>query len=140
VLYESVMAWVPGWDDSRLQELLWSEDPEDAGLRLMFGDRYHAMDDAQRQRRRVQATSFVVEERSVRGAVPPYDIGELQMPLVYGFSDTFPATIMKEYLEEVVDQVDLVTIAGGGHNAHRDAPEAFADLVRLGLKRASERQ
>jgi pimeloyl-ACP methyl ester carboxylesterase len=137
VMYESVMAWVPGWDDRHLRQLLWSEDPEDAGLRLMLGEKYDAMNADQRLRRRVQATAFVAEERSVRGSEPPYDLAGLQMPVVYGYSDTFPVVAMQEHLTEVVAQVDLVTIAGGGHNAHRDAPEAFADLVRLGLERAS---
>jgi pimeloyl-ACP methyl ester carboxylesterase len=137
VLYESVMAWVPGWDDSRLREVLWGADPEDAGLQLMFGERYRTMSLEQRQRRRAQATSFVVEERSVRGAEPPYDLARLTMPVVYGYSDTFPVVVMQDHLTDVLAQVDLVEVAGGGHNAHRDAPEAFADLIRLGLKRAS---
>ncbi|MCW2522537.1 MAG: alpha/beta hydrolase [Frankiales bacterium] len=134
VLYESVMAWVPGWDDRPLRQVLWGEDPEDAGLRLMFGERYHAMTAEQRQRRRAQATSFVVEERSVRGPVPPYEIADLQVPLVYGYSDTFPIAVMQQHLNEVIADVELVAVPGGGHNAHRDAPEAFADLVRLGLR------
>jgi pimeloyl-ACP methyl ester carboxylesterase len=137
VLYESVMAWIPGWDDTRLRELLWSENPEDAGLELMFGDRYHAMSPEQRQRRRAPATAFVIEERSVRGEQPPYDLARLSMPVVYGYSDTFPAEVMPDYLRSVLPEVDLVCIEGGGHNAHRDAPEAFADLVRLGLRRAA---
>jgi pimeloyl-ACP methyl ester carboxylesterase len=137
VLYESVMAWVPGWDDERLRQILWGEDPEDAGLRLMFGDRYHVMSPEQRERRRAQANSFVIEERSVRGAEPPYALAGLTMPVVYGYSDTFPVTVMQEHLTEVVADVELVCVPGGGHNAHRDAPEAFADLVRLGLKRAA---
>lgn len=137
VMYESVMAWVPGWDD-RLRQLLWGEDPEDAGLRLMFGARYDEMSAEERSRRRVQARSFVVEERGVRGETPPYDIAELQMPVVYGYSDTFPVVSMQNHLTDVLGQVDLVSVAGGGHNAHRTAPEAFADLVLLGIERASQ--
>ena len=137
VLYESGMAWLPGWDDGPMREVLWAADPEDAGLRLMFGERYLTMNPEQRRRRRAQASSFVTEERSVRGDVPPYDVAALTMPVVYGFSDTFPAMVVPDHLADVLTQVDLVEVAGGGHNAHRDAPEAFADLVRLALKRAA---
>jgi len=40
VLHESVMGWAPRWDDRMLRKLLWGADPEDAGLRLMLGERY----------------------------------------------------------------------------------------------------
>jgi pimeloyl-ACP methyl ester carboxylesterase len=137
VLYESVMAWMPGWDDTLMREILWHEDPEDAGLRLMFGPTYDAMTAQQRQRRRVQARSFVVEERSVRGAEPPYEVADLQMPVVYGFSDTFAAVATREYMRAALGQVELVSFAGADHHAHRSAPEAFADLVRRGIERAT---
>jgi pimeloyl-ACP methyl ester carboxylesterase len=136
VLYETIMAWLPGWDDRNMRELLWSQDPEDAGLRLMLGERYVAMNAEQQQRRRVQARSFVAEERSVRGDRPPYSIADLQLPVVYGFSAGFPYSAMQEHWRTVVADVDLVPIVGGDHHAHRTAPEAFADLVRRGIQRA----
>ena len=40
VLYETSVAWVPGWDDGVMREVLASDDPEAAGLRVMLGDRY----------------------------------------------------------------------------------------------------
>jgi pimeloyl-ACP methyl ester carboxylesterase len=137
VMYETIMAWVPGWDDRNMRELLWSSDPEDAGLRLMLGERYAAMNTEQRQRRRPSARSFVVEERSVRADQPPYLVADLQMPVVYGFSANFPGSAMQDHLQAVVRDVDLVPIVGGDHHAHRTAPEAFADLVLRGIERAS---
>ena len=32
VLYETSVAWVPGWDDGVMREVLGDEDPEGAGL------------------------------------------------------------------------------------------------------------
>jgi pimeloyl-ACP methyl ester carboxylesterase len=78
----------------------------------------------------------VAEERSVRGPVPPYTVEQLQVPVVYGFGDAFPVSAMRTNLVAAVDQLDLVCIADADHHAHRSAPEAFADLVRLGIKRA----
>ena len=48
-----------------------------------------------------------------------------------------PAVV--DYLERHVQRVDVVTIPGAGHHAHRDAPEAFAALVRQGIELASTR-
>ncbi len=139
VIYETVMAWAPGWDDRTMRQVLWSDDPEDAGLRLMLGARYGVLSPAVRLRLRPQARAFIEEERSTRAASPPYDVAELRVPLVYGFSDTFPVVAMQEHLQAAVPDVELVTLPGGGHNAHRAAPEAFAGLVHRGLARREVR-
>ena len=34
------------------------------------------------------------------------------------------------HLEREVAQLEIVTIPGAGHHAHRTAPEAFAELIR----------
>lgn len=134
VLYETVMAWAPGWDDRVMRQILWSDDPEDAALRLVLREKYDVMSRNDRLRLQPQARAFVLEERSTR-ARTPYDIAELQIPLVYGFSDNFPVVAMQQHLQAVVRDIELVTIPGGGHNAHCAAPEEFAGLVRMGLQR-----
>lgn len=133
VLYETGMAWVPGWDDRFLSKLLWGEDPEGEGVRLMFGARYDAMDEEERDRRRREARAFVAEERSVRRGVQPFDVGELTRPLVFGCGDNERFQLVADHLRRVVSQVEVVGLPGAGHNAHRTHPEAFADLVRRGL-------
>jgi pimeloyl-ACP methyl ester carboxylesterase len=134
VLYESVMGWAPQWDDRMLRNLLWGENPEDAGLRLLLGPRYDTLDAEVRAWLRPQAQAFIQEERSCRGATPPYDPARIQAPLVYGFSDVFPVDGMRRYLAGVVPDVEFVTVPGGGHNVHRAAPEAFAALIRRVLR------
>ena len=135
VLYESVMAWTPGWDDRTMRETLWAEEPENAALRLMLGNRYDGMSHAARARLQRQARAFVAEERSTRAATPPYDPGELRVPLVYGFGDDFPVAAVRQHLRSVARDAEFVTIPGADHNAHRTAPEAFAELVCRGLRR-----
>lgn len=135
VLYETGMAWVPGWDDTRMRALLWGEDPDVAGVRMMFGDRWDAMTEENRSRRLLEARAFVVEERSVRLGPPPFDLAALPVPLVYGWGGTPPFDTVAAHLRDTVSDVEIVTIPEGGHNAHRSRPEEFADLVRRGMSR-----
>jgi pimeloyl-ACP methyl ester carboxylesterase len=139
VLYETGMAWIPGWDDRFLRDVLWGEDPEGNGLRLLFGDRMDAMAPEQRARRRLEAQAFVAEERSVRTGRPPYDLGGLRAPLVYGSSPSYHFPVVAEHLAAVTPHVEAITIDEAGHNAHRSAPAAFAGLVRRGIELARAR-
>jgi pimeloyl-ACP methyl ester carboxylesterase len=139
VLYETGMAWVPGWDDGVMADVLARDDPEDAALRLMLGPRYDTMGEDERARRRRDAGAFLAEERSVRTGTAPYDVAAIQAPVVYGRGDAGVMRPVVDHLRRHVPQVDVVTIAGAGHYAHRDAPEAFAGLVRQGIELASTR-
>jgi pimeloyl-ACP methyl ester carboxylesterase len=139
VLYETGMAWLPGWDDSFLQHLLWGEDPEGDGVRMMFGGRYEQMSEEDRAHRLREGRAFVEEERSVRAGNAPYDLSRLVPPIVYGKSDTYPFSVVSDHLERTVPGVEIVEIPGAGHNAHRSTPEAFADLVRRGIALSAAR-
>jgi pimeloyl-ACP methyl ester carboxylesterase len=136
VLYESVVAWAPGWNDTPIRTILAAPDPEDAGLRLMFRERYATMSDDLRRRLRVEARTFVEEEAAVRNGTPPYDVSELQPPVVYGRGDAPHLPPILAFLEARVPCLEVVTIPGADHHAHRSEPDAFAGLVRRGLELA----
>jgi pimeloyl-ACP methyl ester carboxylesterase len=136
VLYETSVAWVPGWDDGVMSEVLACEDPEGAGLRVMLGDRYDTMSDDEQARRRVDASAFIAEEASVRTGTPPYDVSDIEVPLVYGRSDAAVMPVVVDYLRNRLPRMEVVTLPGAGHHAHRTAPEAFAGLVRRGVELA----
>lgn len=136
VAYETSMAWLPGWDDSVMQEIFSSSDPPDAGLRMMLGDRYWSLSDHDRNRRILDARAFMAEELSVRSGLPPYDVESLQVPLIYGRSHEHVMPVVVEHLKRHVRTLEIVTVPDAGHNAHRTAPEAFADLVRGGRQLA----
>ncbi len=138
VLYETSMAWVPAWDDSVMREVLGDEDPEAAALRVMLGDRYDAMSDDERARRRVEARVFIAEEASVRTGTPPFAVADIQAPLVYGRSDARVMPEVVEHLRSQLPRMEVVTLPGAGHHAHRTAPDAFAGLVRRSLQLAHE--
>jgi pimeloyl-ACP methyl ester carboxylesterase len=133
-LYETSVAWAPGWDDGVMREVLSGADPEAAGLRVMLGDRYDAMSPDQRTRRRLAARAFIAEEASVRTGTPPFAVADVQAPVVYGRSDPGVMPVVVDYLRGQVSPMEVVTIPGAGHQAHRTDPEAFASLVRRGLE------
>jgi pimeloyl-ACP methyl ester carboxylesterase len=136
VLYETGLAWVPGWDDRSFSQLLWGEAPEEAAARMMYRERWPEMGPDQRALRMLEARAFVAEERSVRTGEPPFDLSDLRVPLVYGCGDAQPFSVVRDHLRRTVVQLDVVELPGAGHNAHRTRPDAFADLVRQGLARA----
>lgn len=138
VLYETGMAWVPGWDDSHMRAVLGADDPAQAGVRMMFRERFDVMPADERALRLVEGGAFVTEERSVRTGTPPFDVAALRVPLVYGCSNLGERPWVPTYLAEVAG-AEIVEIPGAGHNAHRSQPSAFADLVRRGLTLAAGR-
>jgi pimeloyl-ACP methyl ester carboxylesterase len=139
VLYETGMAWLPTWDDRILQELLWGEEPERAGARLMYGARYDAMTDDERAALEREAQAFVAEERSVRQGGPPFDVAALRVPLVYGCGDRYHFSAVPDYLRTTLPEAEIVVLPGVDHNAHRNQPEAYAGLVRRAVELAAEK-
>jgi pimeloyl-ACP methyl ester carboxylesterase len=135
VLYETSLAWVPGWDDEIMQGVFVSDDPERAALRVMLGDRYDALSDEDRARRRVDAAAFVAEEWSVRQGPPPFDPADIRAPVVYGRSSPEVMPVVVDHLASRLPQLEVMTLPGAGHLAHRSDPEAFAGLVRRGVAR-----
>ena len=105
----------------------------------MLGDRYDAMSDDERARRRVDASAFIAEEASVRTGTPPFAVADIEAPLVYGRSDARVMPDVIDSLRSQLPRMEVVTLPGAGHHAHRTAPEAFAGLVRRGLEHARER-
>ncbi len=136
VLYETGMAWLPGWDDRALQSVLWSEDPEADAVRLMFGDRFEQMEPEQRAAWIAEGRAFVAEERSVRTGRQPFDVRDLRAPLVFGHGDAYPFLAVADHVRTVVPRVEVIRVPEAGHNAHRTHPEPFADLVRHGVRMA----
>jgi pimeloyl-ACP methyl ester carboxylesterase len=139
VLYETSMAWVPGWDDGVMEGVFRGPDPEGAALRLMLGPRYDAMRPDQQARRRRDAAAFLAEERSVRSGAAPFDVAAIAAPVVYGRSDPAVMPAVVAHLERHLPRLEVVTVPGAGHHAHRDAPDAFAALVRRGVEMAAAR-
>jgi len=134
VLYETSVAWSPGWDDADalMQGVFNADDPEGAALQLMLGPAYDQLDDDARARRRIEARAFIAEEQSVRTGTP-YDVAEIRCPVVYGCSSDAVMPEVRSFLAARIPRFEVVDVPDAGHHAHRSAPEAFADLVRRGF-------
>src|SRR5690606_5454233 len=118
-VYETGLAWLPTWQDTGLNAILFSPGAEEAGLRLMLGaERFDALSPQERDVRLRESAAFVTEERSVRLGTPPFDLSALRVPLVYGYGGHTVFTGVLPTLAELVPQVEIVEIPGAGHNAH----------------------
>ena len=70
----------------------------------------------------------------MRTGTAPFAVADIQAPVVYGRSDVQVMPMVVEFLRSQVPSMEVVTVPGAGHHAHRTAPEAFAGLVRRGLE------
>ena len=66
----------------------------------------------------------------MRTGTPPFDVAGIHAPVVYGRSSADVMPMVVDYLQRNVRHLDVVTVPGAGHHAHRSAPDAFAELVR----------
>jgi pimeloyl-ACP methyl ester carboxylesterase len=126
--YESALPWAPGWDDAVMREMLGSRDTEDAALQLILGK----VD----PERRGEARAFIAEERSARLAEPPFDARAIRAPTLYATGGLEQMQPIAEFLADNVADIEVATLPGADHHAHRTAPEAFAALVRRAIERA----
>jgi pimeloyl-ACP methyl ester carboxylesterase len=136
VLYETGMAWIPGWDDTRMRTMLSTQDPGPEAVRMMLGERFDRMAPAKRATWLAQSRAFIAEEQSVRTGTAPFDVAALKVPVIFGADQNPMSGVVARHLRDVVDQVQVVQLTGAGHNAHRSQPEGFADLVRRGIAAA----
>jgi pimeloyl-ACP methyl ester carboxylesterase len=137
VTYETGLAWLPSWEDNSLAAVLWSAHPEESAVQMAYRDRWQVMSPEQRALILLEARAFVAEERSVRTGEVPFDLSELRSPLVFGYGDVYPLNMVRDHLVRTLDRLEIVELAGAGHNAHRTCPNRFAELVRRGLAWAS---
>ena len=132
VLYETNIAWVPGWDDGAMSAVHAQADPEDAALQLMLGPAYNRMTSRDRTRRRAEARAFLTEEQSVRDTVP-YDLERIRAPVVYGQGDDIIMPMVVDFLATKIAGFEFVSMPGATHHAHRSHPHEFANLIRRTL-------
>lgn len=135
VLYETPVAWAPGWDDTVMLDVLGADDPAGAGLEALFDDRYEEPS-PRSAHRRAQAAAFIAEESSVRRPERPFDLATIRCPVVYGWGGDEMVRAIPAYLATQLAELEVVHVPGASHHAHRTDPEAFADLVRRGITAA----
>ena len=139
VVYETNIAWTPGWDDGAMRAVHDSDDPEGEALRLMMGETFATLSPEEQHTWRLEARAFVSEEASVRGRAP-FDLSDIRAPVAFGCSDPAMMPPVVAFVAEHVDDMELVVLPGAGHAAHRSAPTEFANLVRMALSRSPHQE
>jgi pimeloyl-ACP methyl ester carboxylesterase len=101
----------------------------------MLGDRFDDSSGERRERWMTSGRAFVVEERSARLAAPPYELADIQAPVVYGRSGDLDALVpIAEFLKANLRQVEEIVLPGADHHAHRTDVERFTGLVRRAIE------
>ena len=120
-----------------------NEDPAAAAerfFRRMVGDRsWDRLSEDEKADRRADGPALAAELGAIRVAHPPFDVGALRIPVIYGRGeDSLPHHRRAvAWLVEHTPQGELFEIPGARHGAHLTHPDAFAAMVRLALARTA---
>lgn len=109
-------------------------------FRRMVGDRaWDRLSEDEKADRRADGPALAAELGAIRVAHPPFDVGVLRVPVVYGRgADSLPHHRRAvAWLVEHTPQGDLFEIPGARHGAHLTHPDAFAAMVRRALARTA---
>lgn len=135
-VYESPMSWESWWSSTSggAQAVRTGHDPELAAenfLKRFIGDeRWNALSEAVRSRRRREGRVLVAELTDIR-AKRPYVLGEVRCPVVSAVGTRAPEHMRRgaRLLADVCSPIDLVVIEGAHHNAPMSHPSEFAERV-----------
>ena len=145
--YEPPQPWLPIQDGGRTEPPGGApappgdEEPAAAAerfFRRMVGDRaWDRLSEDEKADRRADGPALAAELGAIRVAHPPFDVGALRIPVVYGRGeDSLPHHRRAvAWLVEHTPQGELFEIRGARHGAHLTHPDAFAAMVRRALAR-----
>jgi pimeloyl-ACP methyl ester carboxylesterase len=140
--FEAPMPWMPWWPShtagDRATSAASPEAAVEAFMRRIVGDRVWERLPARTQAdRRAEGPTLLAELASIRSA-PPFDPGDVQVPVVVGYGTETEAHHRKgaEALVRLVPDGEIFEINGAGHGAHVSHPDAFAAFVRTARERA----
>ena len=135
--FEAPMPWADWWPEGTAggAALAAAADPADAAetfMRRIIGDeRWEELPERTRRERRAEGVALVAEMRFLHDPPPPYDPGQIAVPVVAarGGTSTPHHVRTAEELARAVPGAELVVIDGAGHGAHASHPAEFAAYV-----------
>jgi pimeloyl-ACP methyl ester carboxylesterase len=143
VAYEAPLPWMPWWPRrSAGGQAASAATPAEAAeafvRRLVGAARWEGLPEATKQARRAEGPALVAEMASIRSSRPPFDPGDLRVPLVVGTGSRSADHHRRgaRALAEAVEGAELVEVPGAGHDAHLTHPDQVAAMVRRALGRA----
>lgn len=131
VIYEPPGLWQGGWSRPGAAELP-PGDQAERFVRQVAGDRvWERLSEATRAQRRAEGATMV-NDLSMLGAGPPFEPGDVAIPVVVGYGSRTPAraTSWARELAGRLPLAELVEVPGAEHGIHVGDPAALAALVR----------
>jgi pimeloyl-ACP methyl ester carboxylesterase len=124
--------WPPLADDP-------GEEAERFFNRMVGAGAWDRLTEEGRAQRRADGPALEADMRSMRGEGPPFDVGALDVPSVFGRGGPASAAHHRrtvEWLGTNVPGTVVYEIANAQHGAHLSHPDHFAALARLVMERA----
>jgi len=124
-------AWPPVSPDS-------GEEAERFFSRMVGPAAWSRLTDEGRAQRRADGPALVADLRSLHGEGPPFDVTQLEVPLVVGMGGPTTRPHHRrtvEWLGAHVSGAVVYEIEGAQHGAHLSHPDHFATLTRLVVDR-----
>jgi pimeloyl-ACP methyl ester carboxylesterase len=154
--YEPPMPWLglPRWDEGGTDRpgdptggngwrAIADEPGEEAERffrRMVSPEAWTRLTDAGRAERRADGPALVADLRGIRGEGPPFDVGRLSVPAVFGMGGEATAPHHRrnvQWLGEHVPGAVVFEIQGAHHGAHLSHPDHFAAMTRLVVERGA---
>lgn len=144
--YEPPLPWLDLWSPravtARDGHGTLGDDPAVAAerfFRRVMGDQaWDRLPERGRVERRADGPALVAEIDALRLDEPPFDVGALRIPAVFGRGERSRRHHRDgvAWLVEHAPDAELVEIPGATHGAHLSHPDAFARFVRRAVERA----
>jgi pimeloyl-ACP methyl ester carboxylesterase len=110
-------------------------------FRRVVGDAaWERLSPAAKAERRADGPALVAEINAIRVADPPFDIGSMMVPALFGRGGRSLPHHREgvAWLVEHTPDAELFEVPGAAHGAHLSHPDGFADFVRRAVARAGE--
>ncbi|CAN5495842.1 alpha/beta hydrolase [soil metagenome] len=142
--FEAPMPWAPWWPARSAGSAALAggtATPAEAAerfVRTLAGDRFWERLPARvRALRQAEGAALVAEMRALRTGTAPFDSTTITVPVVAGRGTESVERHRRATAElaATAPRGELMTIEGAAHGAHLSHPDAFADLVRLAVRR-----
>ncbi len=133
--FEPPMPWLDWWPRrgrAGLAGLDPAEYAESFFRRMVGPDSWDRLPEAFRAARRADGPALLAELMAIRGEDPPFDLGRLRVPAVFGFGSRTLEHHRRgvEALVGLVPGAEPFEITGAAHGAHLSHPDTFAEFVR----------
>lgn len=141
-VYEPPLPWTDWWPKRGGRDPS-GEDPakfaESFFRRVVSDEAWERLTEHAREERRADGAALVAEMADLRRGRAPFDLSVLEVPIVLGRGERSIPHHRRaiDALKHSIPDAEVFEIAGASHGAHLTHPDAFAQMVRAVVARAS---